>query len=154
MKKVYLHGSLGEKFGREWKFDIHSPNDAFCAINANTNGFASYLSQRARDNVYYLVTTKNPRDIKTEQECEKCVITSSRFSLQTSAEEIHITPAPSGGTGMELIFAAISKWWVAAAWYQQAFVLIAASMAIQGILNALFKPPKRSDATTSKSYLF
>ena len=156
MKKVYLHGSLGEKFGREWKFDIHSPNDAFCAINANTNGFASYLSQRARDNVYYLVTTKNPRDIKTEQECEKCVITSSRFSLQTSAEEIHITPAPSGGMGVLLtaFLTTVSGWFTGLTFLQQAFVLIAASMAIQGILNALFKPPKRSDPTTSKSYLF
>ena len=60
MKKVYLHGSLGKKFGREWELDIHSPAEAFCAINANTDGFLSYLSQRAGDDVHYLVTTKNP----------------------------------------------------------------------------------------------
>lgn len=152
MKKVYLHGSLGKKFGREWELDIHSPAEAFCAINANTDGFLSYLSQRAGDDVHYLVTTKNPKDIKTRSEFQKRIVVGSGFDLQTPADEIHITPTPSGGMGV--LLAAFTAWWTATGFIQKAFVLIAASMAIQGIMNAIFKPPKREDATTSKSYLF
>ena len=59
MKKVYLHGSLGEKFGKEWTLNVRSASDAFSAINANVDGFVEYLSQRARDGVSYTITTKN-----------------------------------------------------------------------------------------------
>lgn len=43
MLLVRLHGSLGEKFGREWFLDVKSPAEAIRAIDANRKGFRQWV---------------------------------------------------------------------------------------------------------------
>ena len=147
MKKVYLHGSLGEKFGKEWTLSVRSASESFSAIDANVEGFVEYLSERARDGVNYCITTKNPKDIKDDGNKLKYFIGPSKLNLNLSSQEIHITPIPQGGMGL-LSIGGFAGFMV------KAFLFVAATMIIQGILNSLFKPPKREDPTTTKSYLF
>ena len=147
MKKVYLHGSLGERFGKEWTLNVHSASDAFSAINANVDGFVEYLSRRARDGVGYTITTKNINEIKPDGNCFKHFVTRNNLDMNLSSEEIHIAPIAQGGMGF---FAALGI----KTFFGKMLFVMAATMVIQGILNSLFKPPKRDDPTTSKSYLF
>ena len=148
MKKVYLHGSLGEKFGKEWTLNVRSASDAFSAINANVDGFVEYLSQRARDGVSYTITTKNINEIKPDGNCLKHFVTRNNLDMNLSSKEIHIAPMAQGSMGL---FAGLTA---TQAFFAKLFVAIVASVVIQGILNSLFKPPKREDPTTTKSYLF
>ena len=43
MRKVYLEGALGEKFGSEWNLAVNSPAEAMQAIAAQRSGFKQYL---------------------------------------------------------------------------------------------------------------
>jgi predicted phage tail protein len=43
MRKVYLEGMLGEKFGAEWNLAVNSPAEAMQAIAAQRSGFKQYL---------------------------------------------------------------------------------------------------------------
>jgi predicted phage tail protein len=43
MRKVYLEGMLGEKFGSEWNLAVNSPAEAIQAIAAQRSGFKQYL---------------------------------------------------------------------------------------------------------------
>lgn len=44
MVNVYLFGQLGELFGREWKLNVRSPDEAIRAIAAQIDGFVEYLN--------------------------------------------------------------------------------------------------------------
>ena len=43
MRKVYLEGMLGEKFGTEWSLAVNSPAEAMQAIAAQRSGFKQFL---------------------------------------------------------------------------------------------------------------
>jgi predicted phage tail protein len=43
MRKVYLEGALGEKFGSEWNLAVNSPAEAMQAIAAQRSGFKQFL---------------------------------------------------------------------------------------------------------------
>ena len=43
MRKVYLEGMLGEKYGSEWNLAVNSPAEAIQAIAAQRSGFKQYL---------------------------------------------------------------------------------------------------------------
>jgi len=43
MRKVYLEGILGEKFGEEWNLAVNSPAEAMQAIAAQRSGFKQFL---------------------------------------------------------------------------------------------------------------
>ena len=43
MRKVYLEGILGEKFGAEWNLAVNSPAEAMQAIAAQRSGFKQFL---------------------------------------------------------------------------------------------------------------
>ena len=43
MRKVYLEGMLGEKFGAEWNLAVNSPAEAMQAIAAQRSGFKQFL---------------------------------------------------------------------------------------------------------------
>tara|TARA_Y100001963_G_scaffold154761_1_gene244245 strand:- start:4505 stop:5431 length:927 start_codon:yes stop_codon:yes gene_type:complete len=45
MRKVYLEGMLGEKFGTEWNLAVNSPAEAIAAISAQRPGFRQYLAE-------------------------------------------------------------------------------------------------------------
>ena len=45
MRKVYLEGMLGQKFGEEWNLSVGSPAEAISAIMVQRPGFRQYLAQ-------------------------------------------------------------------------------------------------------------
>ncbi len=53
MKKVFLHGELGESLGKEWDLEVDSVQEIFCAIEANTNKFTKFLAENSEKFKYY-----------------------------------------------------------------------------------------------------
>ena len=54
MSKIYLHGRLGRKFGREWELKVKTIREMVCAFNANTkNEFCKYLLETAEKGIDY-----------------------------------------------------------------------------------------------------
>ena len=43
MRKVYLEGKLGEKFGDEWTLAVNTPAEALQAIAVQRPGFRKFL---------------------------------------------------------------------------------------------------------------
>lgn len=85
MKRVFLHGELGKKFGKEWKLDVSSPSEAVSALFANDREIESYLNKKEKAGIYY--------GVKTEQSDN--FIDQVDYVLPTK-ENIHIFPMPQG----------------------------------------------------------
>lgn len=85
MKKVFLHGELGEKFGREWDLDVDSPFEAMSALFANNKEIEIYLNSKEKQGVNYGIK-KIPKGDFIEQ---------IDYSLPTK-KDIHIFPMPQG----------------------------------------------------------
>lgn len=99
MKKVYLHGYLGKKFGKLWELDVHSVSEAVRAIDANTKG-------ALRD--YW---TKDGRNKKYQIKLGDYAITSETELDPPCGEgtDIHIVPYIAGrSSGFGKILAAIA----------------------------------------------
>ena len=58
MKKFYLYGKLGERFGREWSLNVKTVPEGIHAINANIPGFTSHLLYKELEGVNYIISTK------------------------------------------------------------------------------------------------
>jgi len=85
MKRVFLHGELGKKFGKEWKLDVSSPSEAVSALFANDREIESYLNKKEKAGIYYGV----------KREKSDNFIDRVDYVLPTK-ENIHIFPMPQG----------------------------------------------------------
>ena len=65
--KIFLHGEIGKKFGKEWDLNVKSPNEALRAINANTDNFFKYLSSRENEHIFYRIYV-NKKPVKNKDE--------------------------------------------------------------------------------------
>jgi len=61
MTTVKLYGHLGEKFGKEFKFDVVTPKEALHALKANFPEFAGHLIQNNEPG-YWIFVGKENRD--------------------------------------------------------------------------------------------
>lgn len=85
MKKVILHGEIGEKFGTECNLAINSPSEAIRALQANNPEFEAFLiSQSLQDKEY---TFRSENGLIED------------FDLQSSDDTYHIIPAMKGSGG-------------------------------------------------------
>lgn len=70
MRKVYLEGVLGDKFGHEWNLDVASPSEALQAIAVQRQGFKQYLIEAADSLTYEIVfgdkELKKPDGVQTD----------------------------------------------------------------------------------------
>ncbi len=55
--KIKLLGKLGQTFGREYEFDINTPQDAIKALSANFPDFITYLQNSENNNIGYRFLT-------------------------------------------------------------------------------------------------
>jgi len=55
--KIKLLGKLGQTFGREYEFDINTPQDAIKALSANFPDFLTYLQNSENNNIGYRFLT-------------------------------------------------------------------------------------------------
>jgi predicted phage tail protein len=150
VKTVYLHGKLGKRFGEKWKLAVRSPMEAFSAIEANQEGFLSYMLEREKAGVKYFVLNKNPKKIKSEAELESCVVSEKNVEVNFSSDELHIIPKVKGEDPLTVTLFTIGAVEVSAL---TILLPMAISFVVGAIMKALNKPPKRSDPTTTKSYL-
>jgi predicted phage tail protein len=89
MKHVTLYGELGRRFGKHWRLDVASPEEALRAINANRPGFYEYILDCERKGQRFKVFVG--RDELKD---------SSDLLLPCSGREfIRIVPVVQGGGG-------------------------------------------------------
>ena len=127
MRKVFLHGELGDSLGKEWDLEIDSVQEIFCAIDANTNKFTKFLADNSEKFKYYTFQVDDEY-LKSKEELES--------NLPKNANNIHIMPQVAGGDPVSILTA------------------ILVSVATGLIMQALFKPPKAKEQNETRSYLF
>lgn len=91
MKKVFLHGELGARFGEEWDLDVDSPCEAISALFANRQEIEIYLNKKQKEGIIYGIK-KLPSGEFIRQE---------DYSLPTR-KNIHIFPVPQGSATFAL----------------------------------------------------
>ncbi len=96
MKKLFLHGELGNRFGDVWELNVSTPKEALRALFANEPLVEKYLFQKQKDGVSYGVKkAKSNKFIKDEE-----------GDLSTP-KDLHIFPMPVGAAlGNLLVLAA------------------------------------------------
>lgn len=127
MRKIFLHGELGDFLGKEWSLDVDSVQEAFCAIEANTNKFTKFLAENSEKFKYYTFQVDGEY-LKSKKELES--------KLPKAAKNIHIMPQIAGGDPVSILINVV--------------IAVATSL----IMQALFKPPKAKEQKETRSYMF
>ena len=145
MKTVYLHGKLGERFGRKWKLAADSVVELFSAIECNSEGILSYLVSTEKKGVNYCIFKKDPCRIKSKKELRSSLVTEDQVEMKGSNKEIHVIPSPQGG--MPPVFGALALWKTVAGVTSLTLLgkivaAVAISFIVGAIMKSLFKPPK------------
>jgi predicted phage tail protein len=99
MKKVYLHGALGKRFGKTWDLNVSSPGEAIAAIFANNPEVEKYLNKKQQEGVIYGIKKSGEQGF-----------TESKEFLLSTEKDLHIFPIAqgSGGFAVSLIMTAIT----------------------------------------------
>lgn len=85
MKKVYLHGALGKRFGEKWSLNVSTPLEAIKALFANEPDIEQYLFKKQEEGVYYGIKKSTGDSFaKTEE-----------YNLKTD-KDIHVFAIPQG----------------------------------------------------------
>lgn len=88
MKKVFLHGELGKRFGREWQLNVNSPNEAVQALFSNNPNIEIYLNKKHQEGVYYGIKKAGESDFAQKED----------YPLITK-KDLHVFPIPHGSGG-------------------------------------------------------
>lgn len=83
MNTIYLHGELGEEFGREFRLDVRSVREAFMALGAQIEDF----EERVREGAFRIIRTRN--DDQTE-------VDENLLDLGMSETRVDVYPAMAG----------------------------------------------------------
>ena len=67
MRKIYLEGQLGEKFGSEWNLAVNSPAEALTAIMAQRPGMRQYLASAEGVQGYEVLVDNESIDMLEER---------------------------------------------------------------------------------------
>ena len=151
MKKVYLHGELGKKFGTEWVLNADSLSDVLRAIDANKDGFFNHLVKEVDSGAEYIFIKKDLNKIKNKEEFEKNAFYEKKYeTAKIECEEIHITRCPEGG-----IEWAINSFiaWVKSGGLFKAVLFAGISYGIQMLMKPPEPPKIDSKRVTTKSYI-
>ena len=105
MKKVFLHGSLGRRFKKEWEFDVDSPSEGVRALFASEPEIEKYLIEKEKEGVQYGARKENLKDFLSRED----------FHFKTK-EDIHIFPVPKGSAGFALTLLTTVATTLASAW--------------------------------------
>lgn len=98
MKKVFLHGELGNKFGKEWNLDVRSPFEAVSALFANNPKIEKYIHKKESQGIYYGIKKIAKGNFLEQGEA----------FLQTDSD-IHFVPTPKGaGFAGTLVMSAVT----------------------------------------------
>ena len=148
MKKVYLHGALGKKFGKMHNFSAKNLPEVLLALDSNYEEFFEYIFKSKKQGLEYFILTKNPKDISSEEDLIKSCLSRSKIEMNYKQKELHFVPMSQGAAFFIPAIAAIT--------WKTFIVMTIASVAISYAINALFKPPeppKPGKQISTKSYL-
>ena len=155
LRIIRLHGVLGRKFGKEYKFDVVSVAEAVKALCSQVNGFKKYLSEGNGRNKKFNIVVNNGVLLNPE--------TSARME---SEGEINLVPIVQGSggsvgtilTGAALIGLAVWNPWSWATLTQYAVGAAGAGLVLGGVMTMLMKPPtvavSETDKNNDRSYIF
>ena len=85
MKKIYLHGALGKRFGKEWSLDVSSASEAISALFANEPKIAKYINKKYQEGISYGV----------KKGANKNFLQKEDYTLNTN-KDLHVFPVPEG----------------------------------------------------------
>ena len=128
MKSIFLHGAIGEAFGREFKLNVSTPREALKALLAINEGMKKYLIEKEIKGIHYGIKKKNEFIQQGEED----------FYLNS---DFHITPIPAGGATFALNLA-----------------MMAATTALSMIVNKKMAETMKQDNETltmqTQSYIY
>jgi predicted phage tail protein len=151
MKKVYLHGELGKKFGAEWVLNADSLSDILRAIDANKDGFFHHLVKEIDSGAEYVFLKKDLKKIKSNEEFEEnCFYKNEYVDASVYCEEIHITRCPEGGVNW-IVSSAVA--WFKSGGLFKAVLFAGISYGIQMLMKPPEPPKIDSKRVTTKSYI-
>jgi predicted phage tail protein len=130
MKNIFLHGKLGERFGRVWALNVSTPTEAINALFANEPLIEKYLNKKQEEGIAYGVKRG-----KSEGFIEK-----EEYSL-VSSRDIHVFPIPQG----------------AGTFTVNLLIAVATTAASMYISKKMAEAMERDDSTVAiqtKSYLY
>ena len=87
LRKIELHGVLGEKFGKSFEFDVESPREACEALSYQVDGFRKFMLNAESTGLFFAVFNDDINISKDEVE------------MKTGASVIHIVPKIVGAGG-------------------------------------------------------
>jgi len=166
MQKVYLNGSIADKFGSFYEVNCRSVKDIFKLFSCQLDGFRQYMVDAAEAGVGFEIIKGSK--VLTEE---------NHLLLGLEDEDIIITEIPAGAKGAVKIILAIviivvafytgpAGWGAAGSFMAQGgavgfgaqlAVSLAVSLAISGITELLMSPPEVDGtdyANESDGYLF
>ena len=126
MRRVFLHGDLGNSLGKKWELEVNSVQEALWAIEANTSKLTDFMRKNSKKFAYYTFMVGG-RNMDKHQ---------LKSPIKDEDKEIHIMPQVAGGSIVNIV--------------QMVAVAIITGM----IMQAIFKPPKPKDAVKTTSYIF
>ena len=153
MKKAYLHGELGKKFGKRFEFEIDSAQDLIAALSNNFEGFTNYLFDKEQEGVSYIVLNKDITCIKNAAEFRNSCANKTNYNLKSNNQEFHIVPMAAGGGPVAAAIAAVAKWWADATVLTKIMAIATATQIAITVLSKPPKPPQRKDPVSTKSFL-
>lgn len=150
MKTIYLHGKLGQEFGKKWTLNAKTLPEMFHAINCNKEGFLDHLLKDIDDGVKYLVLKKSCETINSQEELTENIISEKDVELETKDKEFHLVAAAEGG--VEVFVAGLIEWFAV-----ENIITVIVMSAISYGIAALMKPPEpekvKKNTATSRSYV-
>lgn len=156
LRKIYLHGYLGRRFGRVFTLDVASVSEAGRALSVLVPGFKLHVRER----FYKVICGNSKRGIQ---------IGNDEVDFRLGDGDIHITPVPRGAgrNGLGKILAGIFLIGAAFIFPGAIGALgggigltagrvagIGFSMLLSGLGQMLAPKPKRNTEDDTSSYLF
>ena len=89
MKSIFLHGAIGEAFGKEFKLDVSTPREALRALLAINADMKKYLMDKESKGIHYGIKKKDEFIQQGEED----------FNI---ASDFHVAPIPAGGATFAL----------------------------------------------------
>ena len=136
MTKVFLHGKLGRKFGKEHKFKLRNKKEVISALCGTKKGFKQYLVKITRNGLFYKLVDTDGVCLELKDYDKK------------PPEEIHIVPTVLGSGPLAAFLSAVGTGIIQAMTtvigesitnlIVETLINIGVSILIQGLMNMLF----------------
>jgi predicted phage tail protein len=152
LTKVTLDGPMGKLFGREWAFEINSPQEALKMVNVNRPGLFAWIKNNLPKYDKYRVTVEYASGVTEELE------TSNYGIERRQLKSVRFTPLVEGAGNIVRIVIGIVL--IAASFIGggNPFLLkMGWSMVISGVIGLLTPIPKKEQQSTNEdktSYYF